>query len=109
MEKKDKIILKEKKTFDKMLKIYCKKKHKSKVLCDECLEIQRYAHTRIEKCPFILDKPFCAYCKVHCYQKDMREKVIEIMRYSGSKMIFRAPILSIKHVLGLIKHKRNNK
>jgi len=106
---KQKNISKEKKTFDKMLKIYCKKKHKSKVFCHECLEIQKYVYERIERCPFILDKPFCAHCKVHCYQKQMREKVIEIMKFSGPKMIFRAPILSIKHVIGHIKYKRINK
>ncbi|MGI6787136.1 MAG: nitrous oxide-stimulated promoter family protein [Acholeplasmataceae bacterium] len=102
----DKKVIKEKKTFDKMLKIYCKKKHSSTKLCTECVEIQQYAHLKIEKCPFISDKPFCAFCKVQCYQKDMKEKIREIMKFSGPKMIFRAPIQSFKHIMQMIKHRK---
>lgn len=107
--KKHKNILKEKKTFDKMLKIYCKKKHQSKELCKECLEIQNYVYKRIEMCPFILNKPFCAYCKIQCYKKEMKEKVIKIMKFSGPKMMFRAPIQSFRHVFQMIKYKRKKR
>ena len=90
-----------------MIRIYCKKKHGMKNgLCPECQALHEYAMLRADKCPFMKTKTFCSNCKVHCYKKDMREKIREVMRFSGPRMIFYHPIMAIRHVLDSRKEKR---
>jgi hypothetical protein len=56
--------------------------------CAECLDFLRYAMERRRRCP--LDpKPACKACPVHCYRPGHREKVREIMRFSGLTLIKR--------------------
>lgn len=90
-----------KKTIDKMVHVYCKGKHGSKnnQLCDECTEFLAYAFNRLDKCPFQEEKSTCGKCLVHCYQPQMRKKAKEIMRYSGPRLIYKSPLLSLYHVL----------
>ena len=94
---------KEQKIIALMIKLYCRKKHHSKELCENCSELLNYANLRIEKCPFMETKTFCSACKVHCYKKEMREKIREVMKFSGPRMIFYHPILAIKHLTQTIK------
>ena len=54
---------------------------------------------RLDKCPFLEGKTTCANCPVHCYKSDMREKVREVMRYSGPRMTLRHPILAVFHLI----------
>ena len=90
-----------------MIRIYCKKKHGMKTgLCTECQALHEYAMLRADKCPFMETKTFCSNCKVHCYKKDMREKIREVMRFSGPRMIFYHPIMAIRHVIESKKEKR---
>lgn len=93
-------ITREKKTINKMVRVYCKGKHDSKdnQLCDECDEFLSYAYLRLDKCPFQEEKSTCGKCLVHCYKPEMREKAKKIMRYSGPRLIWRAPILSLHHI-----------
>ena len=76
-----------------MIELYCKKQHKSKngALCKDCQELKDYAWQRSEKCPFMETKTFCSNCKVHCYKPAMREKIREVMRFSGPRMLFFLP------------------
>lgn len=93
-----------------MIQIYCKKKHGHKHdLCEECQELLEYAKMRIEKCPFMEEKTFCSNCRVHCYKKDMREKVKDVMRFSGPRMMFVRPDLVILHAYHSFQHKRKEK
>ena len=89
----------EKKTVSLMIAIYCRKKHGSNQLCPDCAALDAYARLRSEKCPFMETKTFCSNCKVHCYKKDMREKIREVMRFSGPRMIFHHPVMAIRHVI----------
>ncbi|MBQ5655109.1 MAG: nitrous oxide-stimulated promoter family protein, partial [Bacteroidaceae bacterium] len=59
----------------------------SPFLCPECSELLHYAHQRLERCRFGEEKPSCTRCPVHCYRKDMRERIRQIMRYSGPRML----------------------
>jgi hypothetical protein len=95
----------EKETVSLMIAIYCRKKHGCKMLCPECAALDAYARRRSDKCPFMEAKTFCSNCKVHCYKKDMREKIREVMRFSGPRMIFYHPIMAIRHVLESKKRK----
>ena len=89
----------EKRTIDKMVHVYCKGNHKTKgsQLCAECSEFLAYAFLRLDKCPFQEEKSTCGKCLVHCYQPQMREKAKKIMRYSGPRLLLRAPGLALHH------------
>ncbi|MBP1580880.1 MAG: nitrous oxide-stimulated promoter family protein [Oscillospiraceae bacterium] len=90
-----------------MIRLYCKKKHGRKTeLCQECQALHDYAMLRSDKCPFMETKTFCSNCKVHCYKADMREKIREVMRFSGPRMIFHHPLMAIRHVIESKKEKR---
>lgn len=97
----------EKKIVSQMIALYCKKNHGYKHgLCKECVELENYAKLRSDKCPFMETKTFCSNCKVHCYKPKMREKIREVMRYSGPRMIFYHPIIAISHVMESKKEKK---
>ena len=92
-----------------MIDLYCHHQHHTKhERCDECEALYQYAKKRIDLCPFMETKTFCSNCKVHCYQKEYREKIREVMRFSGPRMIFYHPILAIKHVISSKKEKTKN-
>ncbi len=88
----------EKRIIKLMIEIYCSKKHKCKDgLCEECSELLEYAHFRLLKCPFGNNKSTCGKCKIHCYKKDMKEKVKAVMKFSGPRLLIYKPIEVIKH------------
>ena len=98
---------KEKRIVGEMIKLYCKKQHKAKnALCPECQALKEYAELRSDKCPFMENKTFCSNCKVHCYKKEMREKIRQVMRFSGPRMIFHHPVMAINHLIQSKKEKR---
>jgi hypothetical protein len=55
--------------------------------------------SRLNRCPFGQDKPTCATCPIHCYKPKLRERIREVMRFAGPRMLWRHPILAIRHVL----------
>ena len=89
----------EKEIVSLMIAIYCRKKHGGKTLCPDCAALEAYARQSSDKCPFMETKTFCSNCKVHCYKPDMREKIREVMRFSGPRMIFHHPVMAIRHVI----------
>lgn len=90
----------EKQVVSLMIKIYCNKQHHTKdILCEDCAQLDAYAKLRSDKCPFMDTKTFCSNCKVHCYKPDMREKIREVMRFSGPRMLFYHPIMAVRHVI----------
>lgn len=98
---------KEKRMVSQMIALYCKKKHGGKKeLCPDCAALREYARLRSDKCPFMETKTFCSNCKVHCYKPEMREKIREVMRFSGPRMIFHHPAAAIHHVIATKREKR---
>lgn len=97
------------KVVGQMIEIYCKAHHKSKQLCEECQDLYDYAIQRVNHCPFMETKTFCSNCKVHCYKPEYREKIKEVMRFAGPRMLFVHPILAIKHVIEMKKEKKAQK
>lgn len=90
----------EKLTIRKMARIYCKAHHLTKKgLCEECRALLSYALERIDKCPYQEGKPACSACPIHCYAPVMREKIRQVMRYAGPRMLLRHPILAVLHLL----------
>ena len=97
-------MIKEKNTLKDMIRLYCKDKHHSKNdLCDECNELINYAFERLDKCPFGEEKTTCAKCPVHCYKPLMREKIRDVMRYSGPRMLYRHPVNTLFHYIKGLK------
>lgn len=103
----EKKLEREKQMVSQMIALYCKKQHHSRSwLCKECAALDAYARMRSEKCPFMETKTFCSNCKVHCYKPEMREKIREVMRFSGPRMLFHHPVAAIRHVAETKKEKK---
>lgn len=75
-------------------------------LCKECAELEAYARARSERCPFMETKTFCSNCPVHCYRPEMRERIREVMRYSGPRMLLHRPVMACRHVWESGREKR---
>lgn len=100
MELKEPRLNREFKTIKAMIERYCRDIHNTRDgLCADCSELLDYAKARLLKCPFQGDKPTCAKCPIHCYNSEMRMKVKEVMRYSGPKILWTHPVLTIRHLL----------
>ena len=77
-------------------------------LCQECSELNEFAHMRIEKCRYGAQETFCSNCPTHCYRPDMRERIRVVMRYSGPRMLLHHPIASAIHHLYLTKREKRS-
>ena len=87
-------------TMTAMVRIYCRDQHQpAGGLCAGCQQFLDYANVRLERCRFGLEKPTCAKCPVHCYQREHREQVRIIMRYAGPRMLWQHPLMSLRHWL----------
>ncbi len=64
--------------------------------CVTCADFLRYAIKRRQCCP-LEPRPTCKNCHVHCYSEGHREKVREIMRYSGKALIMRGRLDLLWH------------
>ena len=81
-----------------MVDIYCRAHHAAGPgRCAECQGLLDYAGVRLERCRFGAEKPTCVKCPVHCYQQARREQVRAVMRYAGPRMVWRHPVLSVRH------------
>ncbi|MDX9871070.1 MAG: nitrous oxide-stimulated promoter family protein [Clostridia bacterium] len=87
----------EKETLHTMISIYCKGHKHGIPLCSHCQKLLDYASARLDACRFGNRKPFCSKCTIHCYEPEMRENIRKVMRYSGPRMIWRNPIIALKH------------
>ncbi|MCD6396752.1 MAG: nitrous oxide-stimulated promoter family protein [Spirochaetaceae bacterium] len=97
-----------KKTIHTMISMYCRANHskiagKNNGLCKDCFEVEKYSLSKLKLCPYGSKKPNCPKCPIHCYSKNMRERISIIMRYTGPRMIFKHPILSIYHIINIFR------
>jgi hypothetical protein len=96
-------------TVKAMIFMYCVATHKTKNkskqgICKSCLELEKYSLNKLEKCPYGINKPNCSKCPVHCYSEEMRAKIQVIMRYSGPRMIYKHPLLSVFYIMNNFKN-----
>ncbi|XNH06104.1 nitrous oxide-stimulated promoter family protein [Vibrio cyclitrophicus] len=91
------------KTVIAMVHIYCKNHHsalrQNNALCEECAQLLRYAETRLDRCPYGEAKPTCNKCPIHCYKPHPKEQMRLVMRYAGTRMLLKHPILAIRHLI----------
>ena len=95
-----------------MIALYCRKNHgtgRKDELCSECRELCDYSQARSEHCPFMEQKTFCSNCRVHCYKPDMRERIREVMRFSGPRMIMYHPVMALWHLISSAREKHRVK
>jgi hypothetical protein len=65
-------------------------------LCPECAALVAYGIQKRLLCP--LDpKPSCRRCPIHCYSRNYRARIREIMAFSGRRMILRGRLDYIRH------------
>jgi hypothetical protein len=89
-----------------MITLYCRSHHTSYTIpCHDCEALRKYAFLKLEKCSFADNKPPCSECSIHCYRKDMRDKIKAVMKYSGPRMIYNHPVLAIRHLLTKIRYR----
>lgn len=88
------------KTVASMVRIYCAGKHGSRAgaLCGRCGALLDYADERLVKCPFGEEKTTCRDCPIHCYRPAERTAMRDVMRYAGPRMLWRHPLLAIRHL-----------
>ena len=92
-------ISEERRVVEQMIRLYCRRKEGNETLCPACSELLQYALTRLERCRFSNNKTTCKKCPVHCYSPKMRERIREVMRWAGPRMIIYHPIAAIKHFI----------
>ena len=100
----------EEKTISQMVALYCAGNHEpvsrtetavcGEAVCPECAQLDAYAALRTRRCRKMHVKTSCDACENHCYKPEMRERIRQVMRYSGPRMITRHPIAAIRHLLG---------
>ena len=95
----------------KFVEVYCAGKHRDAErspialptglgecnLCPECASFLEYSVSKRLKCPLEAEKPSCKHCRIHCYGKDQREKMREIMAYAGRKLMMRGRLDYVWH------------
>lgn len=97
-------MIREAKTIEAMINLYCREVHNTNnSLCKDCLDLLEYALVRLDKCPFQEKKSTCGKCLTHCYKPKLREKIQEVMRYSGPRMLWKHPIMALHHLFDGLK------
>ncbi len=87
-------------TVGKMIAMYCRHHHGSRQgLCDSCRMLLDYAVDRLRHCPDGEAKTSCRKCVRHCYAPAHRQRIREVMRYVGPRMIFHHPLAAIRHIV----------
>ena len=91
--------IQERDTLRAMIGLFCRQNHSPDPLCEECSQLWSYAQERLDKCPYGVNKPTCQNCPIHCYKPEMRQRVREVMRYAGPRMIWHHPLMAIRHLI----------
>jgi hypothetical protein len=82
-----------------MVEMFCRHHHGPPKLCGECRRLLEYALRRLDLCPYGDEKPSCTNCPIHCYKSNPRERMRDVMRFAGPRMIWSHPYLAIRHLL----------
>lgn len=110
MNRTEKKRQKEQKVVYEMIALYCRKNHPGlggDGLCPVCQNLLEYSVAQSNRCPFMEQKTFCSNCRVHCYKPEMRERIREVMRFSGPRMLLCHPGLAVWHLVSGIVEKKS--
>jgi len=73
-------------------------KSKDLLLCQSCDKLLKHGIAKLLLCPYN-PKPMCKKCETRCYAPGYREKVREVMRFSGMYLIKHGRLDLIAHYL----------
>lgn len=97
-------LVREHRTLGGLIGLYCMDKHGGGAdLCPACRELVDYARARLARCPFGRRKPTCSRCPIHCYQSAMRERIRDVMRVAGRRLLLARPLLALGHLLDALR------
>lgn len=114
----DLLIQRDLKVLVEFIGIYCSHKHTDEVrdcvrlkshdvasiaghqvsLCEACTKLLNHALVKRSTCP-LYPKPACRHCTEHCYHPAYREKIKEIMKYSGLRSVLTGRLDYLFHLL----------
>ncbi len=60
--------------------------NKDLVLCPACQKLLNHGISKLLLCPYD-PKPMCKKCETHCYAPGYREKIREVMKFSGLYLV----------------------
>ena len=60
--------------------------NKDLVLCQACSKLFSHGTAKLLLCPYD-PKPMCKKCQTHCYAPGYREKIRDVMKFSGPYLI----------------------
>jgi len=66
------------------------------LLCQGCAALLEHGMMKRARCP-LNPKPACKNCHIHCYTPEYRQRIREIMAYSGRKMVLRGRLDYLWH------------
>ena len=55
-------------------------------LCPDCQKLLNHGIAKLLQCPYD-PKPMCKKCQTHCYAPGYRERMREVMRFSGLYLV----------------------
>jgi Nitrous oxide-stimulated promoter len=67
-------------------------------LCPDCQKLLAHALVKRTVCPMD-PKPQCKHCPKHCYHPNYRQKIQEVMKYSGRKLVMHGRVDYLLHLL----------
>lgn len=67
-------------------------------LCSECTKLLAHAFVKRSRCPMD-PKPACKHCPQHCYHPAYRERIRDVMKYSGRKLVLSGRLDYLFHLL----------
>jgi hypothetical protein len=68
-------------------------------LCAECRKLLAHAFVKRSTCPFD-PKPMCKKCPDHCYATEYAQRMREVMKFSGRKLVLSGRLDYLLHLLG---------
>jgi hypothetical protein len=85
---------------EEFVHIYCGGRHKTPngQLCADCQDLLAYSLERLLRCPQD-PKPSCKHCEIHCYKPVYRERIRDVMRYSGKRLLLQGRLDLLWHYL----------
>lgn len=100
----------------KFIALFCRKKHEGEKkpfaieapllkdlvrpveLCPDCTKLLKYGLSMRLRCPHD-PKPQCKKCEAPCYSQEYREKIREVMRFSGMLLVKRGRLDLLYHYM----------
>ena len=107
------------KVLSQFIAIYCREHHRTEVrdafpvkderlsnslgrkdliLCKDCSKLLNHGIVKLLLCPYD-PKPTCKKCEKHCYAPGYRDRIREVMRFSGLYLVKRGRLDLMVHYL----------